>query len=316
MNQSKLKTESTTTYEINIESIVFSLWKKKWLILFVGASILSILSVVVFRMDDVYRAETVLVPTGQEQGFNLSGLGGQIGSLASIAGVDIGDSQGSNTALARKILESERFLSSFAKKYDLVHQILAVRSWDADSNRVIYDRELYDENSGAWVRNPNKYGSSQPSDIEIAESLRDNLFTSHETSTGFLTIGIEHKSPIIATQILELLVSEINDNLRTRDISEAQRSVDFIVEEMEKSQLASMQQVFSNLLEQQVQKVMLANVRPDYVYQMVDRPLVPETPVKPARLAILVFGGFFGFLFVCLLVLFNNFLRKVNFESK
>jgi LPS O-antigen subunit length determinant protein (WzzB/FepE family) len=55
-----------------------------------------------------------------------------------------------------------------------------------------------------------------------------------------------------------------------------------------------MEQVIYSLLESQVQKIMLANVRDDYVFSVIDPATEPKKPFKPRKQLIISLGLIIG----------------------
>ena len=60
----------------------------------------------------------------------------------------------------------------------------------------------------------------------------------------------------------------------------------------------------SNLLENQLQTLMLASSNDDYVYKIIDSPIVAEQKIEPSRAVICILGTFLGFIFGILGTLF------------
>ena len=53
-------------------------------------------------------------------------------------------------------------------------------------------------------------------------------------------------------------------------------------------------EVFAQLIEEQTETIMLANVSKDYVFDIIDPPVVPELNSKPPRALICVLGMWLG----------------------
>ena len=48
---------------------------------------------------------------------------------------------------------------------------------------------------------------------------------SQDKQTGYVTVSIDHQSPVIAAQWVNWLVEDVNQAVKTQDVSEAQKSV-------------------------------------------------------------------------------------------
>ena len=82
----------------------------------------------------------------------------------------------------------------------------------------------------------------------------------------------------------------MSEDLRSKDILEAEESIKFLEAQREKTSLVSLDEVFAQLIEEQTKTIMLANVSKDYVFDVIDPPVAPELKSKPSRALICVLG--------------------------
>lgn len=303
--------------EIDLRELFSILWKGKWIIIaitlvFAVGSVLYALS-----LPNIYAAEAKLAPTEEAQGRSSMGdIGGQLGGLASLAGLSIGKDQITPAILAKEILQSRKFLSEFIERHDIAPQLLAVKEWDSHSGELVFDDEIYISTTNKWVREVEPPKQPEPTAWELVQVFRDNHLVLEEgVGSPLTTLKIEHLSPIVAKQWVDWLIEDINNEMRERDIAEARRSIEYIEQEMERARLRSTQQIFSGLMEQQTQIIMLANVRPEYVYRVIDPAVVPEQRAKPSRALIAIAGIFLGGFLSLFIVLLRNLIRKDNEDS-
>ena len=112
--------------EIDLYDLFLVIMSGKWLIIAI-TFILSLLSIVyAVYQPNVYRSEALLAPAEQQQSNGLSTLAGQFGGLASLAGVNFGDSGSNNTDLALAILKSRKFISEFIEKHSIMPDLMAI----------------------------------------------------------------------------------------------------------------------------------------------------------------------------------------------
>ena len=109
-----------------------------------------------------------------------------------------------------------------------------------------------------------------------------------------VSISIEHYSPEVATQWLLWLVRDINTALREQDKAEAQRSIDYLTVKLKETQLADMQTVFYQLIEEQTKNLMLAQVQDEFAFKIIDPAVVPEEEAGPKRALICVLAVLLG----------------------
>jgi len=295
--------------EIDLRELFGIIWQGKWWIIaitfvFAVGSVIYSLS-----LPNIYQSEATLAPTEEASGGGLSGMAGQLGGLASLAGVNIGKSGTDKTTMAIEVLQSRSFLTDFVKKYEILPELMAVESW-SPSGGLTYNNEVYNPETNGWVREVEPPKQPEPSSWEYVKTFRELMSVSRDQETGLVNVSINHQSPEIAKQWVEWLVTDVNDHMRERDIKEAQRSLEYLNNELQDTSLSNMQQVFYQLIEKQTQTIMLANVRPEYIFQVLDPAVVPEQKAKPSRALICIIGTFLGGFLSVGLVLVRNIFRK------
>ena len=294
--------------EIGLYEIFQVIWKGKTTIatltfMFAIASIVYALS-----QPNIYRSDVLLAPAEQGESGALSSFGGQLGGLASLAGVNLGNDN-QKFQLALQILTSRQFTGAFIERHDILPDLMAVESWDSQSNIITYDNEVFDAQNKRWVRKVKLPYSSKPSLQEAYEAFSQQLSISVNSESGFVTLMVEHISPYVAQQWVEWLVEDINETMRLRDVVEAKKSTEFLRQQLEKTEVADIQGVLYGLIEEQMKTIMFANIREEYVFNTVDAALVPERKLKPKRAVICILGTLLGSGVGMMLVFASN-LRK------
>lgn len=280
--------------EIDLRELFTTLWCGKWIIIafsfvFAVGSVIYALS-----LPNIYKAEAVLAPSEESSGGGLAAMGGQLGGLASLAGISLGAGESDKTTIALEILQSRAFLTELVEKHDILPEVMAVKEWSPEHG-IVFDEDSYDKTSKTWVREVKPPKQQKPTSWEYVIAFKEELLqVSEDKEKGLVTISINHQSPDFSKKLVELLVQEINGEMRERDIVEAQSSLDYLNQELKTTNLSNMQQVFYQLIEKQTQTMMLANVRPEYIFQTIDPAVVPEEKSKPARALICILGTMLG----------------------
>ena len=75
---------------------------------------------------------------------------------------------------------------------------MAVEGRDAGSGDVVFDPQSYDAASKAWVRNAEPPDSPAPSAQEPHKAFSAILDVSQDKQTGYLSLSMEHQSPMVA----------------------------------------------------------------------------------------------------------------------
>lgn len=287
--------------EIDLRELFTAIWQGRWII----AAVTSLFTVAAvsyaLSLPNIYKSEALLAPVSEEAGLKIPG---QLGGLAALAGVNLGGlGGGDKTGLAMEIIKSREFLGRFIEKHDLYVPIMAAEGWNRADNSLIIDSKKYDINSQQWVRKVKPPFEPKPSVLEVHEALLKRLAVSKDKATGMVRISLEHYSPYMAKAWVDELVKAINEEMRQRELTEAQRSIAYLNSQIEQTIIADVRTMLYSLIEEQTKTVMLANVRDEYVFNTVDRAVVAEKKTKPNKAAIVVGSFVFG-IFISFLILF------------
>ena len=297
--------------EIDLAELWHAIWSGK--ILIIAISALFAISSVIYAINqpNIYQATTLLAPASEQGGASgLSKMAGQFGGLASLAGINLGGGGTDKTGLALEILKSRLFLENFIAKHQLLVPLMAANNWDANSNTLTFDDEIYNSETNTWLREVKAPKKPEPSPWEAFKAFQQVLSVSTDKESGMITLAIEHYSPEVATQWLVWLVADINSTMREQDKVEAQNSIDYLSEKLKETQLADMQTVFYQLIEEQTKTIMLAEVSQEYVLKTIDPANAPEEKAKPKRALIVVLGTMLGGILSVLIVLIRYFTTK------
>uniref|UniRef100_UPI004047FC75 GNVR domain-containing protein n=1 Tax=Rheinheimera sp. TaxID=1869214 RepID=UPI004047FC75 len=168
----------------------------------------------------------------------------------------------------------------------------------------------YDINTKQWVREVKPPFQPKPSLLEVHEDLLKLFAISQDKTTGMVKISVEHYSPYLAKTWVEQLVKAINDEMRQRELSEAQRSIAYLNSQIDQTSIADVRTMLYSLIEEQTKTVMLANVRDEYVFKTVDPAVVAEKKAKPKRALIVILAVMLGSLLSMMFVLVRYFSDK------
>lgn len=226
-----------------------------------------------FFIEPVYRATIVFLPVTEEEGVgSLGGLVSQLGGLSALAGIGL-PTDDNNKVIGRAALESRQFITDFIAQEGLMPILFADR-WDTDKESWISDDDIPSIEDG-YLRF-----------VEHVMRLEE------DRQTGLITLDIEWTDPKLAASWANKLVQGINQAMRAKAIDEATKSIAYLNEQLEQTKIVEIRLAIYGLLERQIQQIMLAKVRDEYVFEVVDQAFVPDHNkyVWPIWWVILVLG--------------------------
>ena len=115
--------------EIDLRELFSVVWAGKILIVAITA-VFALVSVgYALSLANQYKASAVVSPA-QSGGSSLGAMAGQLGGLASLAGINIGSGESNETQEAMEIMQSWDFMEAFIQTHDLQVPIYAAIGWD------------------------------------------------------------------------------------------------------------------------------------------------------------------------------------------
>ncbi len=213
-------------------------------------------------------------------------IGGQLGGLAALAGVSVGEG---NDVVALAVLQSRKFARDFIEQLDLM-PIFYEEEWDAENDRWRVD----DPTEAPDVRDGVKF-------------FHEEIFeVSEERRTGLVTLAIEWTDPDIAAKWASILALRLNDRLRERALQEAQTNVAYLQSEMARATLVTLQESIGRLLEAELPKLMLAKGNEEFAFKIVDPAVAPRQRERPKRALTAIIGTTLGGLLGIFIVLVGH----------
>ena len=311
MNNSPQDQQTPNQYddEIDLRELFGVLWAGKIKIIAITA-VFALASVVyALSVPNQYKATALLSPA-QSSGGGLSGALGQLGGLASLAGVSIGGGESSEAQVAQEIMKSWNFIEGFIKSNDLAVEVHAAEGWSKSSNSLQIDSDLYDESDSKWLVENNDTGElGPPSSWVLFEDFLEMLSVSEDKKSGLVSVSIEFYSPQIAKHWLDLYVAAINGHMQERKMAEVTRNITYLEAQIKKTNIAEMKEVFYTIIEEQIKSKMLAEASPDYAFVPVSPSMVPEEKSQPKRALICILGTLLGGMLSVLWVLVIHYGR-------
>ncbi|MDH3511610.1 MAG: Wzz/FepE/Etk N-terminal domain-containing protein [Gammaproteobacteria bacterium] len=286
----------TEQTEISLLDVIDVFWRRRWLMGGVIILTFALALAVAFIMTPMYRATVVMVPVEMGEGQSaLGGLVGQLGGLASLAGVAMNDGAEAEEAIAT--LTSRFFTTKFIVERNLM-PVLFASLWDADKQTWIVDK-------------PDEIPSLTDGFMLMDSSVRSVV---RDRDTGLLSLQIDWEDSAVAAAWANQMVEMINLHLRELAIAEAENSISYLNLELEKTSVVGTRNAIYSLMETQIQSIMLANVRKEYAFKIIDPAVVLEADdfFRPDRPVLAILGLAVGMALSVFIALGMAFVEKLR----
>jgi LPS O-antigen subunit length determinant protein (WzzB/FepE family) len=289
--------------EIDLKELIVTLWEGKLdIIRITGVS--AVFSVVfALLLPNIYHSTATLAPaTMGEQGM-LGNLASQYGGLASLAGVNLPEGALTKKDLALEVVKSRKFINQFVKTHNIKPQLMAVDYWDSETGELVLNDSVYDVKAKKWLED------EEPLNIDVYESFQSALILEDDQSTGIVKLGFKHQSPVEAQKWTNWLLTDLNNAIREKDITEAESAIEYLRQQVRATPLAELKKVFYTLIRSQTETIMLAQVREEYVFTAIDPAVVPEKKSEPSRALICILITMLGGMVSVIYVLGRHYLK-------
>lgn len=298
--------------DIRLNELVAAIWNAKWVILFVQILFGTFLIIYALSIPNQYKSTAILSPSSSDNGGGR--LAGSLGSLASLAGVNLAGNSGiSSYVAAKEVILTWGFLEKLITGDEAKKELLAVKDWNPDKDKLIINEKIYDVTADQWLIDHKSKGVVKlgPSSWQTYKSIRNRLQVHQDDETGLVYLSMEHYSPYVAKKWVDMIVKEINRYMKESNRKEAIQSIEYLKKQIEKTDISEMRAVFYQLIEEQTKNLMLAEVREDYVFKTLSPAKASEEKSYPKRAFIVIAG----LLFVSILSIVFVLLRYVYGKS-
>jgi len=253
--------------EVDLKAYLRILLGRRWFIAgFVTVCTLAAV-VVSLLLTPVYKASALIAPVHPESTGGISSLVSQFGGLASLAGVNPAPSDDTDERIA--ILTSRAFTTGLVKDNDLLPELFP---------------DQWDPARKAWKVPPEEV----PTAWDAFRRFQDIRTVSTDPKTGLVTLSIEWGDPQLAARWVQLHIDAVNRHVQAEAIREAEDSIAYLMQQVERTPNVELRQTLYDLVEAQTKKAMLARVREDYAFKVIDPPVAPDRRDRPKRTVIVV----------------------------
>jgi uncharacterized protein involved in exopolysaccharide biosynthesis len=257
----------------------FEMMRRNWTSAVSAVAVCVAISVVLaFALPSYWRIEIVVMPVAKSNGVNLNaGLLGNLGGIDALFG-----RLNSNEDEALAILRSRELFDTYATQKNLLPLLFASK-WDKATKKWAVPL-----NHVPTLRRAFKLFDTSIRDIDL------------DRRTGIVTMGITWKDRWLAAQWARDLIDLTNSQLRARAITDAQRNMNYLNDEIRQAGAYSAQNAATAALagayERELQNYMFAKGQPEFAFRVIDAPTIPDDRerVWPQRHLFIMLGFILG----------------------
>ena len=280
--------DSSEEKEFSFKDFLEAIRLNRFLIIIFPLLMGSLTALYTLTLPNTFRAEVLLASSDSNtQNPSIAQSG-----LASLAGINLPSGKDEKTLIAIETLKSRKFISEFLIRHEALPALMAPISW----------------NSKEDILEVGEYHGS----IQEATKTFMKIFYVGKLSqnTPFVLMTIEHISPTQARDWLESMVEDLNESLSQRDVTESENSIKYLQEQINNTNVSDLRKLFYSMIQAQTSKSMLAEVRPEYAFRVIDPAIAPELKYSPQRLFVTFSSVIYSLIAItvlCVLLYLSNY---------
>lgn len=300
--------------EILLTDLISYFFKKSLHIFFV-VLVFGICGVIYsLLLPNKYTSEAILVSSQSGAGSELKSLASKYGGIAALAGINLSGGESSRLEQAVELSKSWYFVETVTAKHDWKPSLMAANYWDAELRKLKLDQDVFDSATMSWKESDGE--SLEPSSWDTFSFVEEHFKVSFDNKTGFIQVSFEHLSPQFASEFVTVMIQELNAYFKSLDIQASSSNIDFLKEQIEKTEYKEMQNVFYNMIEDQSKTLILATANSEYLVRAIIPAKVAEVKSSPSRVIICITITFIGGALAILYFLISFLYRESQNDPK
>lgn len=296
--------------EIDLRELSSVVWAGRKVIFMITGIFAALALISALLSPNQYQATVVVYPLEDGPASLMGSMASQIGGIASLAGISVGGAETLESKAAMEVMLSWGFIDKFIKKNKLAADIFAADGWDRETNQLSYDASIYDSKEKKWVRDAPKDKTINPTSWELYTSFSERLIVSKDIQTGMVSVSIEHYSPLLARQWVEMFIVDINDYMREKKLVESNRNIMYLEKQLDETAIAGIKEIIYMIIEEQVKGRMLAESSPEYAFTTISPAMLPEEISSPHRMLNFIVSIILGLIISIFALLVRYFIKR------
>lgn len=312
--------------EINLLDYWRVIWKRRKMIVWIVLAVVFLTAGYSLTLTNIYQAKAIITPvTGKDTGGGgLSALASQFGGVAGMAGLALPGSASSAEIVG--LLKSNILREKMIQQYNLM-PILFHEQWDKERqawkkgggfslNPLTYVSMLTSLLAPAPPASTRKKEPGAPDTWDALRLLDGIVKVNQDIKANTITVSVEYHDPDMAAKLVEYFLNALINHMSSETKRVAQTNRKYLEEQLGTTADPFIKQKTYNLIAQQIETSMMAEVKENFAFKVIDPPLAPDKKIKPNR-AQMVMLSFVVALFLGIFVaFFMEYLEKVKAGNK
>jgi len=309
--------------EINILDYWRVVRKRQKLIFRVVVAAVLVMVVISLLMTNIYQARAVITPIASKESATgvgtLSSLALQFGALPGIVLPG-----GSSAAEIVNLLKSNILREKVIERYQLL-PVLFYKEWDAEKkdwkrgislNPLVYVGKLFNAITGGEPQGIMKKDPGVPDVWDGLRMLDSIVKVSQNIKENVIIITVDYYDPEMAAKMVEYFLTALTDHMSSEARRVATINRQYLEEQLGKTADPLIKQKIYNLIAQQLETSMMAEVKENFAFKVIDPPKVPDKKIRPKRIQMALLSFVVSIFLSVFLAFFMEYLEKMKIKER
>jgi len=306
---------------INLLDLWRVIWKRRKLI---GVLVIAVVFVTVgasLFMNNIYQSKAVIIPITAKD----SGGGGALSTLASqfggVSGISLPGSSSSTEIVS--LLNSNILREKVVERYRLM-PVLFYEQWDSRKKEWKHDQGI-SLNPLRWVLNlvkavgPSDQKAARRKEEEGIPQMWDALRllngivqVNNSTKDNTIILTVDNEDPELSAKMVGYFLETLTEHMSSEAKRVALTNRNYLEEQLQKTADPLIRQKIYNLIAQQLETAMMAEVKENFAFKIIDPPKVPDRKIKPKRALMVVLSFSLALFMGVFIAFFMEYLERIR----
>lgn len=296
--------------EIDLKKLLNVIWQGKYFVIILSMISFAISSIYLRTLKPEYEVSLLLAPVQEEQ---TSPNFGNLGGLASLAGISLPTSNASDFSKFQIMLQTQEIATLVFRDKNLIRELFAAE-WDINDkmfkepkqNKIPSMKKYIEEVLTAQP--PKKY--IKPNPAKLTGLIRNSINISLDNKTKYLSLTAENSNPKLFSQLMVSMIKNTDELFKRKFVKQANDAVDFYQIKISKTRSQEHREILATLIAKEERKLLLATRDGPFVAEILTGPNISLNPTSPKTSLILALGILFGGFLSCVILFIKNFLSN------
>jgi capsular polysaccharide biosynthesis protein len=281
--------------QLDLADIFLRVWARKFVVFLIAFAVLFGAIIYLHLATKIYTAEMRIVPSESSKSVNGAKLGG-LGSLAAVAGVSVGSSQGPSTfEVFMATIKTREMSDLLARDEQIMHSVFDQEWNDVDRRWIKPTGVFADVKRFTWSLLGRNHKWHPPSSASLQEYLAQNLSTIPSSQKQPITlIQYSHRDPAFAKYMLVKVNLAADQIVRRKALSEARQYANYFERRLSDVSIIDLRQSIIQSLSEQEKQIMMTSSSIPYSMRLIEPPTVSEFPTYPRTLIVIAAAFLIG----------------------